>query len=200
MAIIGIDLGTTNSLVAYFEDDKPILIPNVFGEYLTPSVVSVDDNGEVFVGRIAQERLLTHPNQTASVFKRSIGSRKIYRLGQEDFTPEELSAVVIRKLKEDAEAFLGCEIDEAVVSVPAYFNDTQRRATKTAGELSGLKVERIVNEPTAAAVAYVVKILGLLAFIRLLMIPNTSSLVIGAVLQAILFTLIILYPLCFIFQ
>jgi len=154
MAIIGIDLGTTNSLVAYYKDDKPILIPNVFGEYLTPSVVSVDDNGNVFVGRIAHERLLTHPNQTAAVFKRSIGSRKVYRLGTKDFTPEELSAVVIRKLKEDAETFLGEEVDEAVVSVPAYFNDTQRRATKIAGELSGLKVERIVNEPTSAAVAY----------------------------------------------
>ena len=154
MAIIGIDLGTTNSLVAYFREDHPILIPNVFGERLTPSVVSVDENGEVFVGRIAQERMLTHPDRTASVFKRSIGSKKTYKLGPKTFTPEELSAVVIRKLKEDAEEFLGEEVDEAVISVPAYFNDTQRRATKTAGELAGLKVERIVNEPTAAAVAY----------------------------------------------
>ena len=154
MAIIGIDLGTTNSLVAYFREDHPIIIPNIFGEHLTPSVVSVDENGEVFVGRIAQERLLTHPEQTASVFKRSIGSKKAYKLGSKIFTPEELSAVVIRKLKEDAEEFLGEKVDEAVISVPAYFNDTQRRATKTAGELAGLKVERIVNEPTAAAVAY----------------------------------------------
>ncbi|MCL2437045.1 MAG: molecular chaperone HscC [Clostridiales bacterium] len=154
MAIIGIDLGTTNSLVAYFKEDTPILIPNVFGEHLTPSVISVDENGEVFVGNIAKERLLTHPNQTASVFKRGMGSRKVYTLGSKTFTPEELSAMVIRKLKEDAETFLGVEIEEAVISVPAYFNDTQRRATKTAGELTGLKVERIVNEPTAAAVAY----------------------------------------------
>ena len=154
MAIIGIDLGTTNSLVSYFGDNGPIVIPNVFGEYLTPSVVSVDDNGEVFVGRIAQERLLSHPQMTASVFKRSIGSKKNYRLGTKNFSPEELSAMVIHKLKEDAEEFLGEEVDEAVISVPAYFNDTQRRATKTAGELAGLKIERIVNEPTAAAVAY----------------------------------------------
>ncbi|MCL2368660.1 MAG: molecular chaperone HscC [Oscillospiraceae bacterium] len=154
MAIIGIDLGTTNSLVTYFKDDHPIIIPNVFGEHLTPSVVSVDESGEVFVGRIAQERLLTHPDWTASVFKRNMGSKKSYRLGQKTFTPEELSAVVIRKLKEDAEAFLGEAVDEAVISVPAYFNDAQRRATKTAGELAGLKTERIVNEPTAAAVAY----------------------------------------------
>ena len=154
MAIIGIDLGTTNSLVTCFKDGEPVVIPNVFGEYLTPSVVSVDENGEVFVGNIAKERLLTHPQLTVSVFKRSIGSKKQYQLGQKTFTPEELSAVIIGKLKEDAEEFLGEKIEEAVISVPAYFNDTQRRATKTAGELAGLKVERIVNEPTAAAVAY----------------------------------------------
>ena len=154
MAMIGIDLGTTNSLAAYYKEGEPVLIPNVFGEYLTPSVVSVDDEGQVFVGHIAKERLLTHPHQTASVFKRSMGSQKTYRLGVKTFTPEELSAVVIRKLKEDAEIFLGEEVEEAIISVPAYFNDTQRRATKTAGELTGLKVERIVNEPTAAAVAY----------------------------------------------
>jgi molecular chaperone HscC len=154
MAIIGIDLGTTNSLAAYFKDGRPVIIPNVFGEALTPSVVSIDENDEVFVGNIARERLLTHPDMTAAVFKRSIGSKKTYRLGSRAFSPEELSAVVIRKLKEDAEEFLGEVVDEAVISVPAYFNDAQRRATKTAGELAGLKTERIVNEPTAAAVAY----------------------------------------------
>lgn len=154
MAIIGIDLGTTNSLASYFKDDHPIIVPNVFGEHLTPSVVSVDENGEVYVGRIAQERLITFPELTASVFKRSMGSKKTYRLGPRTFTPEELSGLIIRKLKEDAEEFLGEEVDEAVISVPAYFNDTQRRATKTAGVLAGLKAERIVNEPTAAAVAY----------------------------------------------
>ena len=153
-AIIGIDLGTTNSLVSYFKDDHPIIIPNIFGKNLTPSVVSINDNGEIYVGQIAKERLITHPNLTASVFKRNIGSKKNYRLGNQNFTPEELSAIIIRKLKEDAETFLGIEVKEAVISVPAYFNDTQRRATKTAGILAGLNVERIVNEPTAAAVAY----------------------------------------------
>jgi len=154
MAIIGIDLGTTNSLVSYFDGEAPVVIPNVFGDRLTPSVVSVDENGEIFVGRIAKERLLSHPKLSASVFKRSMGSKKQFKLGRQNFSPEELSAMIIRKLKEDAEEFLGLQIEEAVISVPAYFNDTQRRATKTAGELAGLKVERIVNEPTAAAVAY----------------------------------------------
>ena len=154
MAIIGIDLGTTNSLAAYYKEDHPILIPNIYGEKLTPSVVSIDENGEIYVGRIAQERLISHPELTVHVFKRSMGSRKNYKLGSKNFSAEELSALVIRKLKEDAEVFLGEEVDEAVISVPAYFNDTQRRATKTAGELAGLKTERIVNEPTAAAVAY----------------------------------------------
>ena len=158
MAIIGIDLGTTNSLCAYFDGERgAVIVPNVFGERMTPSVVSLGEGGEVFVGRIAHERLLSHPSSTASVFKRGIGSRRLYRLGDKEFSPEELSAMVIGKLKEDAEVFLrerGETVDEAVISVPAYFNDTQRRATKTAGELAGLKCERIVNEPTAAAVAY----------------------------------------------
>ena len=154
MAIIGIDLGTTNSLAAYWQGDRPVLIPNVFGDHLTPSAVSLDQSGEVFVGKIALERLLSHPEQSAAVFKRSMGSRKTYRLGSKDFISEELSAMIIRKLREDAEEFLGEKVVEAIISVPAYFNDTQRRATKTAGELAGLKIERIVNEPTAAAVAY----------------------------------------------
>jgi molecular chaperone HscC len=154
MAIIGIDLGTTNSLAAYFGADGPVIVPNAHGENLTPSVVSLAENGELFVGKIAKERLLSHPRQTAQVFKRSMGSKKEYRLGDKIFLPEELSSFVIKRLKEDAEAFLGEAVEEAVVSVPAYFNDAQRRATKIAGELAGLKVERIVNEPTAAAVAY----------------------------------------------
>ncbi|MDR1319937.1 MAG: molecular chaperone HscC [Gracilibacteraceae bacterium] len=152
--IIGIDLGTTNSLAAYFTPEGPRIIPNSFGENLTPSVVSVGGDGEVYVGKIARERQITHSEQTAAVFKRHMGSKKEYRLGGKTFLPEELSSFVIRKLKEDAEAFLGEKIDEAVISTPAYFNDMQRRATKTAGELAGLKVERIVNEPTAAAIAY----------------------------------------------
>ena len=154
MAIIGIDLGTTNSLVAFFKDGNPVLIPNVHNENLTPSVVSIDDDGSVFVGKIAKERLLTHPKHTAAVFKRYMGSKKEFMLGGKVFLPEELSSLIIKKLKEDAELFLGETVEEAVISVPAYFSDAQRRATKNAGELAGLKVERIVNEPTAAAIAY----------------------------------------------
>ena len=154
MAIIGIDLGTTNSLAAYFQDGQPIIIPNVYNENLTPSVVSVDEDGSLFVGKIAKERLVSHPKHTVSVFKRNMGSKKEFILGGKSFLPEELSSFIIKKLKEDAEVFLGEAVDEAVVSVPAYFNDAQRRATKIAGELARLKVERIVNEPTAAAIAY----------------------------------------------
>ena len=154
MAIVGIDLGTTNSLVACFKDNVPVVIKNVYGETLTPSIVSVDENGEVFVGKIAKERQITHPESTASLFKRHMGTKKEYKLGDKKFLPEELSSLVIRNLKADAEEFLGEEVTEAVISVPAYFNDTQRKATKRAGELAGLKVERIINEPTAAAIAY----------------------------------------------
>jgi len=154
MAIIGIDLGTTNSLAAFFRDDGPVIIPNVYNDRLTPSVISTDEGGNLFVGKIAKERLISHPNNTAAVFKRNMGSKKQFILGDKSFLPEELSSFVIKKLKEDAELFLGETVDEAVVSVPAYFNDAQRRATKNAGELAGLKVERIVNEPTAAAIAY----------------------------------------------
>ena len=154
MAIVGIDLGTTNSLVACFKDDVPVVIKNVYGETLTPSIVSVDENGEVFVGKIAKERQITHPESTASLFKRHMGTKKEYKLGDKKFLPEELSSLIIRNLKADAEEFLGEEVTEAVISVPAYFNDTQRKATKRAGELAGLKVERIINEPTAAAIAY----------------------------------------------
>jgi molecular chaperone HscC len=152
--IIGIDLGTTNSLAAIFTEDGPQIIPNSFGENLTPSVVSMDENGEIFVGKIARERQITCPERTVAVFKRQMGTKKLYHLGNRSFLPEELSSLVIRKLKEDAEAYLGEPVIEAVISTPAYFNDAQRRATKTAGELAGLKVERIINEPTAAAIAY----------------------------------------------
>lgn len=152
--IVGIDLGTTNSLIAYFKDDEAHIIPNGLGENLTPSVVSVDKDGTVYVGRTAMERKYKYYEETAEVFKRSMGSRKQFVLGDKEFTAEDLSSLVLRSLKEDAEKFLGEAVDEAVISVPAYFNDAQRKATKRAGELAGFKVERIVNEPTAAAVAY----------------------------------------------
>jgi len=154
MPIAGIDLGTTNSLISTLVDGQPTIIPNIHGQALTPSVVSIGESGEIYVGSIARERQVTHPNHTASVFKRSMGTSKQYKLGPSTFTPEELSSFVIKKLKEDAEAYLKEEITEAIISVPAYFNDAQRRATKVAGELAGLKVERIVNEPTAASLAY----------------------------------------------
>lgn len=152
--IVGIDLGTTNSLVAYFTEDGPKIIPNRLGKNLTPSVVSMDEDEQIYVGDSAVERNLLYPGSTASVFKRDMGSQRKYTLLHKTFTPEELSSFVLRALKEDAEHYLGEEVTEAVISVPAYFNDARRRATKRAGELAGLKVERIISEPTAAAIAY----------------------------------------------
>lgn len=152
--IIGIDLGTTNSLVTVWRDGKAVLIPNAMGDTLTPSCVSLDDDGRVLIGRAAQERLQTHPDLTAANFKRFMGSDKVLTLGNRDFRPEELSSLVLRALKADAEAFLGERVDEAVITVPAYFSDAQRKATRAAGRLAGLRVERLLNEPTAAALAY----------------------------------------------
>lgn len=152
--IIGIDLGTTNSLAAYYTDEGPRIIPNRLGERLTPSVVSVDEDDNFYVGRTAEERMRLYPNTSAAVFKRDMGSDKKFTLGKREFTAEELSSFVLRSLKEDAEEYLGEEVTEAVISVPAYFNDMRRKSTKRAGELAGLKVERIISEPTAAAIAY----------------------------------------------
>lgn len=152
--IIGIDLGTTNSLAACFTEDGPRIIPNRLGKNLTPSVVSIDEDEQVYVGELAAERMLLYPGSAASVFKRDMGSKKQFKLLHKTFLAEELSALVLRALKEDAENYLGEEVTEAVISVPAYFNDARRRATKRAGELAGLKVERIISEPTAAAIAY----------------------------------------------
>ena len=152
--IVGIDLGTTNSLVAYFTEDGPRIIPNRLGKNLTPSVVSVDEEGNVYVGETARERMSLYPASVAQTFKRSMGTERTYNLSGHLFKPEELSSMVLRALKEDAEAFLGEEVTEAVISVPAYFDDKRRKATKRAGELAGLNVERMISEPTAAAVAY----------------------------------------------
>lgn len=151
--IIGIDLGTTNSLASVWQDGRSRLIPNSLGEYLTPSIVSIDHDGHVCVGKIAKERLASHPEHTAALFKRFMGTEKKYVLGGREYRPEELSALVLRRLKEDAERYLGEPVEEAVISVPAYFNDMARKATKDAGTLAGLRVERIVNEPSAAALA-----------------------------------------------
>jgi len=152
--IIGIDLGTTNSAVAIMGENGPELIPNALGEKLTPSVVGLDEQGNILVGRIAQEYQVLHPERCASLFKRGIGTDRSYNLGPKKFTAEELSGLVLKSLKGDAEAFLKKPVTQAVITVPAYFNDNQRKATIRAGQLAGLQVERILNEPTAAAIAY----------------------------------------------
>lgn len=152
--IIGIDLGTTNSLAAYFDGEQCRIIPNRLGKKLTPSVVSVDEAGTVYIGETAKVRKLLEPASATEVFKRSMGTDKEFVLGDKKFRAEELSSLILRSLKEDAEAYLQEEVTEAIVSVPAYFNDLQRKATKKAGELAGLKVERIINEPTASAIAH----------------------------------------------
>lgn len=151
---VGIDLGTTNSAVAVFDNGAPRLLPNALGQRLTPSAVSLGDDGELLVGLAARERQSTHPELTATAFKRYMGSQHVTRLAKREFLPEELSALVLKQLKADAEAALGTEVTGAVITVPAYFNDRQRKATRRAGELAGLKVERLVNEPTAAALAH----------------------------------------------
>jgi molecular chaperone HscC len=152
--IVGIDLGTTNSLVAAFLDGRPQLVPNSLGDWVTPSAVSIDDTGKTLVGMAARERASSHPQLTAQGFKRWMGTDKPLQLGSRPFRAEELSALVLQSLKSDAEAFLGQPVTEAVITVPAYFNEAQRRATRVAGELAGLKVERLLNEPTAAGLAY----------------------------------------------
>jgi molecular chaperone HscC len=153
-AIVGIDLGTTFSLVAVLRDGAPMVLPNAVGELLTPSAVSVADDGTVLVGAPARARATTHPTRTALAFKRDMGTEKVYDLGLRKMGPPELSALVLAALKRDAEAALGCPVEEAVITVPAYFGDMQRQATRDAGAIAGLKVERIINEPTAAALAY----------------------------------------------
>jgi len=152
--IIGIDLGTTNSLVAAWEGEHARILPNALGSLLTPSVVGLDDQGQLVVGDIARERLHTHPHLTTSLFKRYMGSARETLLGGRAYRAEELSAMLLRSLKADAERALGEPVHEAVISVPAYFSDAQRKATRIAGELAGLKVEKLINEPTAAALAY----------------------------------------------
>ncbi len=152
--LIGIDLGTTNSLVAVFEDGAPRLLLNPHGEELTPSVVGIVDSGEVVVGACARSLALTRPERTVAAFKRWMGEDRSVELGGREFSPPELSSLVLRALREDAEAALGVTIEQAVITVPAYFNQHQREATRRAAQLAGLEVQRIVNEPTAAALTY----------------------------------------------
>ena len=149
--IFGIDLGTTNSLIAWLKDGIPTAIANVHGSVLTPSAVSVDSDGSLLVGATARERLVTHPKRSAASFKRLMGSGQKLTLAGASYRPEDLSALVLRALKADAEQATGEKVEEVIISVPAYFNDQQRKATRLAGELAGLKVLRLVNEPTAAA-------------------------------------------------
>jgi molecular chaperone HscC len=152
--IVGIDLGTTNSAVSVWRDGEAVLIPNSLGDLLTPSAVSLSEEDALLVGMAARERQSTHPRLTATAFKRLMGTQQKVALGRKSFSAEELSALVLRSLKADAEAFLGEPVEAAVITVPAYFNDRQRKATRRAGDLAGLKVERLLNEPTAAALAH----------------------------------------------
>jgi molecular chaperone HscC len=152
--LIGIDLGTTNSLVGVFRNGEAELIPNALGHLLTPSAVSFADDGSVLVGLPALERASMHLDATATAFKRWMGTDHRVAVGGRQLRAEELSALVLKSLKADAEAYLGEPVTEAVITVPAYFNDVQRQATRTAGQLAGLKVERLLNEPTAAGLAY----------------------------------------------
>jgi len=149
--IFGIDLGTTNSLISHLVDGRPTAIPNAHGEVLTPSVVSLADDGSLLVGAAARERLVSRPALATGSFKRLMGTARSVALGGRDYRPEDLSALVLRSLKADAEHALGAPVSEVVISVPAYFNDSQRKATRLAGELAGLEVRRLINEPTAAA-------------------------------------------------
>ncbi len=152
--IIGIDLGTTNSCVAVMEGGEPVVIPNPEGNRTTPSVVAFSKNGERLVGQIAKRQAVTNPDHTVISIKRDMGTDKKVKIDGEEFSPQEISAMILQKLKADAENYLGQKVTQAVITVPAYFSDSQRQATKDAGKIAGLEVLRIINEPTAAALAY----------------------------------------------
>ena len=151
---IGIDLGTTNSCVAVIEGGKPVVIPNAEGARTTPSVVAFSKTGERMVGQVAKRQAITNPDRTVSSIKREMGSDYKVKIDDKSFTPQEISAMILQKLKADAEAYLGEKVNSAVITVPAYFTDAQRQATKDAGKIAGLDVKRIINEPTAAALSY----------------------------------------------
>lgn len=152
MTILGVDLGTTNSLAVVYKEGKPVRIPNAYGEYVTASAVSILD-GKIVVGKLAKERLITHPECSASLFKRNMGSDVTYTLDKKEYDSATLSSFVVKQLIDDAQNYLHEEISEVVISVPAYFNARQRQDTKRTGELLGIKVERLINEPSAAAIA-----------------------------------------------
>ncbi|SFP79311.1 molecular chaperone DnaK [Caldicoprobacter faecalis] len=152
--VIGIDLGTTNSCVAVMEGGQPVVIPNAEGARVTPSVVAFTKTGERLVGQVAKRQAITNPERTVISIKRHMGTNYRVKIDDKEYSPEEISAMILMKLKQDAEAYLGEKITQAVITVPAYFNDSQRQATKNAGRIAGLEVLRIINEPTAAALAY----------------------------------------------
>ena len=152
--IIGIDLGTTNSCVAVIEGGEPVVIANAEGARTTPSVVAFSKDGERMVGQVAKRQAITNPDRTISSIQRDMGTARKVNIDGKDFTPQEISAIILQKLKTDAESYLGDKVTEAVITVPAYFTDSQRQATKDAGKIAGLEVKRIINEPTAAALAY----------------------------------------------
>ena len=152
--IIGIDLGTTNSCVAVMEGGEPVVITNAEGNRTTPSVVAFSKDGERMVGQVAKRQAITNPDRTVSSIKREMGSDYKVAIDGKNYTPQEISAMILQKLKSDAEAYLGQSVTQAVITVPAYFTDAQRQATKDAGKIAGLEVKRIINEPTAAALAY----------------------------------------------
>ena len=152
--IIGIDLGTTNSCVAVMEAGEPVVIPNPEGARTTPSVVGFSKTGERIIGQAAKRQAVTNPERTITSIKRKMGSDYKVSIDGKGYTPQEISAMIHQKLKADAEAYLGETVSEAVITVPAYFTDSQRQATKDAGKIAGLEVKRIINEPTAAALAY----------------------------------------------
>ena len=152
--VIGIDLGTTNSVVAVMEGGEPVVVTNQEGSRLTPSVVGFAKNGERLVGQLAKRQAVSNPEKTISSIKRHMGSDYKVKIDDKQYTPQEISAMILQKLKADAEAYLGETVTQAVITVPAYFTDSQRQATKDAGAIAGLDVLRIINEPTAAALAY----------------------------------------------
>ncbi|MDE5917632.1 MAG: Hsp70 family protein, partial [Oscillospiraceae bacterium] len=152
--IIGIDLGTTNSCVAVMEGGNSVVIPNSEGARTTPSVVAFSKTGERLVGQVAKRQAVTNPDKTVISIKRHMGSDYKVDIDGKSYTPQEVSAMILQKLKSDAEAYLGEPVTEAVITVPAYFTDSQRQATKDAGQIAGLTVKRIINEPTAAALSY----------------------------------------------
>ena len=152
--IIGIDLGTTNSVIAYLEGGEPVIIPNSEGGRLTPSVVGFSKTGELLIGAIAKRQAVSNPDRTIASIKRHMGTNHKVKIDNKEYSPQEISAMILRKLKQDAEAYLGETVEKAIVTVPAYFTDSQRQATKDAGKIAGLEVLRIINEPTAAALAY----------------------------------------------